>query len=319
MIRLLVLGFTTLAASCVFMFSAAQALAQAYLSEDGVVEATDGRQLAYTIDRPSTASGKLPLLIVIDGSGCVGHKRAGFSELLAPSGNPDIAYARLVVGKSGVPATKAASDDCSDTFMEHYAIDQRVLDHLRILQVLTREISWWNGQLVVFGWSDGGDIATQLFAYNPKISRLAFGGVGGGFTMQEHFEDFWVCAEGQIEDREGCVASLREQFDAIDRNPTWTEHWSGEDNSYRAWRSRLSTRLTPILQDETRPVLMVHGAEDYTGAPVQSARKLADDLRSTATFTYWEIEGMGHDIWSLPPEKALALEARILRWLFEAG
>ena len=139
--------------------------------------------------------------------------------------------------------------------------------------------------------------------------------------MAEHFEDFWVCGEGQTADRATCVAEIRAQFDEMTSNPTHTQVWSGHDNSFKAWESRLSTRLTPLFVGETRPVLMVHGEQDLSGAPVQSARRLVQDLQAAGQgmITYWEIDGMGHDIWSLPPEDALALEERILDWLLNAS
>ena len=292
--------------------------AQQIIQDDLTVEASDGRLLTYFVERTAT-NIRVPLLLVIDGSGCLGAKRSGFSELMAPSGNPDLRYARVVVGKSGVPNTQSDPNACSAEFLQNYSMQKRVLAHMRVLQSLRSKADWWNGELLIYGWSDGGDIAVQLFAYTPDATRLAFGGVGGGFTMQEHFERFWACPESLGEARSECLNDLRRTFTKIRDNPTWTKTWAGPSNSYLAWDSRLSTRLTPLLKGEKRGVLMLHGAEDFDGAPVESARKLADDLAAFDgnAFTYWEVEGMSHDMWSLPPESALRLERSTLVWLLQ--
>lgn len=292
--------------------------AQDILQDEVTVEASDGRLLTYFVQRP-LETAPVPLLLVIDGSGCLGAKRDGFAELMSPAGNPDLRYARLVVGKSGVPETQSDPDACTEEFLQNYSMQKRVLDHMRVLQSLRSNAQWWNGDLLIYEWSDGGDIAVRLFAYTPDATRLAFGGVGGGYTMQEHFERFWACPQDLGEAQSGCLEDLRRIFKDIRENPTWRKTWAGPSNSYLAWDSRLSTRLTPLLKDEWRDVLMVHGADDFEGAPVQSARKLADDLAAldNDTFTYWEVKGMSHDMWSLAPEMALQLERNTLIWLLK--
>ena len=166
--------------------------AQSIVRSNETVEAVDGRQLQYHVERTETDE-PIPLVVVIDGSGCLGAMRAGFAQLLAPSEYLDLSFARLVVGKSGVPSDQADPDLCSEEFLQNYSMQARVLDHMRILQELRISANWWSGELLIFGWSDGGDVAAQLFAYTPDGNRLAFGGVGGGFTMREHFENYWAC------------------------------------------------------------------------------------------------------------------------------
>lgn len=291
--------------------------AQAH-SEVLEVESVDGRTLEVFVDRPEGPT-PVPALLVIDGSGCLGARRPGFIELMSPFQFKTRAFAKIVVGKTGVPPEKSRPGDCSDAFMKSYSMHTRVLDHLRVLQALRQTKNWWNGELMIFGWSDGGEIAARVFAFTPDAKRLAFGGVGGGLTMRQHFEDLWVCPEGQIPSRTDCLADLNATFDEIETNPTWTKTWSGESNSYQAWASRLNTRLTPLLKGETRPVLMIHGALDFDAAPVQSAQKLASELRTfgNMSFEYWQVDQMKHDIWSLDPETALALEKAAFNWLME--
>lgn len=72
-----------------------------------------------------------------------------------------------------------------------------------------------------------------------------------------------------------------------------------------------------MLKDNDTPILIVHGAEDFEAAPVESARKPVNKLLSVRneTFSYWEIPNMGHTWSSLPPKDALDLERKMLKWL----
>jgi pimeloyl-ACP methyl ester carboxylesterase len=100
-------------------------------------------------------------------------------------------------------------------------------------------------------------------------------------------------------------------------NPTWTQTWSGSDNTWRVWATRLNSRLVNLLQDNTAPVLIVHGADDYDSTPVASARVLVESLEAAGNthFEYWEIPCMGHGWSSLPAEQGSAVEAGMLDWL----
>ncbi|MEL6300083.1 MAG: alpha/beta hydrolase [Pseudomonadota bacterium] len=276
----------------------------------------NGKKLTYHVERTKESS-KLPTLVVIDGSGCLGALRKGFIDLMSPSVFELHSFARVTVAKRGVPPKKSSLTDCSDAFKKDYSMDFRVLDHIRVLQHLRNNADWWNGEFLIFGWSDGGDIATEVFALTPDASRLVFGGVGGGYSMREHFEDFWVCPEDQVSDRSSCLSELRATFDDIAATPIWGQSWSGDDNTYLAWSSRLDRRLTYLLKDEDRPVLMIHGDRDFDGAPVESARVLAKALEENVSFSYWEIDDMEHGMWSLEPELALELESRALSWLLQ--
>ena len=284
-----------------------------------VIPTVDERELVYYLDRPGDGT-PVPLLIVVDGSGCVGQLRPGSRYHYRPGPDRPLPYARLMVEKPGVEADAGRGAACSEDFLRHYTIDQRVIDHLRVLQHLRAGADWWNGELLVWGWSDGGDVATQLIAYYPDVTRAVLGAMGGGLTMAEHFEDFWICEPGQFESaagRDACLADLRAQFTEMEDNPTWTQTWSGEANSWRVWPTRLRSRLTHLLQDNTTPVLIVHGAEDHDKTPVESARILVSELESAGNdaFEYWEIPAMRHGWRSLPVDQQTALETGMLDWL----
>jgi len=225
-----------------------------------------------------------------------------------------------MVEKPGVEPDAEYGAACSEDFFRHYTIDQRVIDHLRVLQHLRARADWWNGELLVWGWSDGGDVASQLIAYYPDVTRAVLGAMGGGYTMAEHFENFWICTPDRYEDpveRQACIDDLRTQFAAMEDNPTWQETWSGPDNAWRVWPSRLRSRLVHLLADNTTPILIVHGEEDHDNTPVESARVLVEELEAAGNtaFEYWEIPRMQHGWGNLPETQQHALLDGMLDWL----
>ncbi len=285
--------------------------------DTGQIAAIDERAITYYIDRPDMA-GTFPILLVVDGSGCLGQRRPGLDRLYLPGANAARPYARLRVEKPGVEAeANDLAAPCSDEFLKHYTMDNRVFDHLRVLQHLAAHAPWWNGELLIWGWSDGGDVASQLVVYYPNVTRAVLGAAGGGYTMAEHFEDFWACPVELGEGRDPCLASIRADFTRMEDNPTWTETWSGHDNSWRVWASRLRTRLSAPLADNQAPILLVHGALDRDATPVESTRKLVSDLDAAGNtaFTYWEVPAMHHGWSDLPPDRQSALMRGMQDWL----
>lgn len=288
--------------------------------QEVVIGTHDGRELVYFIDRPEL-EGQLPLLLMIDGSGCIGQLREDWTDLYRPA-QPRTSmknYARVRVEKPGVdPSAFGQQETCSDDFLKHFTMDKRVEDHLRVLQHLRANADWWNGELYIWGWSDGGDIATRLVAYYPNVERAVLGAMGGGTTMASHFENLWICGDqSQIGAREACVTDLRANFQKMADNPTWMKTWSGVDNSWAVWASRLWSKTTDLLIDNRTPVLIVHGEDDFNAVPVSSARTLVKVLEEAGNeaFTYWEIAGMAHGTGSLPDELTDRVERAMLYWM----
>ncbi len=282
------------------------------------VKSISERDIIYYVDRPLTDI-RVPLVVVVDGSGCVGQNRPRSKDFFRPDATKSRLYARLRVEKPGV---KSEANDwkqkCSEEFLKNYTMDNRVLDHLRVFQHLSATASWWNGEVLLWGWSDGGDIASQLTAYYPNVKKSVLGAMGGGLTMAEHFEKFLACrTSSEVQERSSCVLSLHEKFKMMEDNPTWKETWSGHAESWRVWASRLRSRLSPLLADVHRPFLIVHGALDVESTPVESARELVNylHLHENKYYTYWEVPNMKHGGNSLSAEKEKMLNDAMLGWL----
>jgi pimeloyl-ACP methyl ester carboxylesterase len=258
-------------------------------------------------------------VLIIDGSGCVSSRREELRAIHPTvGGRVGRTVATLAVEKPGVEPGATWGSKCSETFLRHYSIDQRVLDHLRAIQHLRKHASWWNGEIYLFGWSDGGMIGAHVAAYTPEVKRAVLGGTGGGIPMTTQFERYIMCAPDRTKDRDACIAKLREQFREIRDNPAPLKTWSGEDNSYRTWATRMDAIEYNIIKDLKIPVLMAHGALDRDGTPVESARELMRLLKADGQthVEYWEIPSMSHGIGNVEPVRREKLLTAMYNWLF---
>jgi predicted esterase len=288
------------------------------------VARADGSLIEVHVYRPQ-GRGPLPIVLAIDGSMCM-PSTSGFIEFLRSSIAGEQLYALVVVEKPAPTPLPPPDEDgninlgpeftCSEEFKQYYSIDQRVLDHLRAVQHLRRSADWWNRDLFVWGFSDGGRVGSHVGAYVPETRRMALGGFGGGWGMAREFADVHMCAADRTKDRPECLRSLQVQFDEIRRNPVTSKTWNGDANTYKAWATRLDAIEANVLDDVTIPLLLYHGELD-NAVPVASARATAERLRRrNASFVYREIAGMGHGLGSrLSDEESERLHDQTLDWL----
>jgi pimeloyl-ACP methyl ester carboxylesterase len=302
---------------CCSLLLVATSSAAALLEQTLTTSRVDGSELELEITRPETST-KIPLVLLIDGSGCASphDEFRTYRRSIGSKVNREIAT--LEVAKPGVEPGTAWGSKCTETFSRYYSIDQRVLDHLRGIEYLRKHAKWWNRDIYLFGWSDGGMIGAHVAAYTPEVKRAVLGGTGGGISMAKQFEDHIMCAADRTDDRDKCIAGLRQQFQEIRDHPSPLKTWSGEDNSYRTWATRLDAMEYHILKDLEIPILIAHGALDRDGTPVESARELMRLLRKDGqkNVEYWEIPSMSHAIGNVEPVRREKLLTAMFSWLF---
>jgi pimeloyl-ACP methyl ester carboxylesterase len=281
------------------------------------VDRIDGSQVKVVVDRPEGLSN-IPIVLFVDGSGCVSVERQRFQQYARLPGEFEQRVAKVFVDKSGVTAADNYRD-CSESYIEYDSVDQRVFDHLRAIQHLRKHATWWNREILLFGWSDGGTIGAVVTAYTPEVKKAVFGGMGGGIPMTAQFEDYMICTPDRTEDRDACIAELRKMYDDIRANPSPSKTWFGDFNTYKAWATRLDAVEYNLIKDINVPLLIVHGELDRDNVPVQATRELVRLLREgeDVDFEYWEVPGMDHGTRSLGEERGELVRIAMLNWLLD--
>jgi pimeloyl-ACP methyl ester carboxylesterase len=164
----------------------------------------------------------------------------------------------LTVEKYGVePHAKPIDpfEGCSAVFYAHHTVSQRVTDYERVLGELKRE-PWWNGQLVLFGGSEGGG-AMSILAAKVNPTAVVIFSAAPGYSFGEIFKLSVPPAVAQHADNE---------FKKIEADPLSAKVCGG--NSYRWWADILRQDMAADLLKAESPILLVQGERD-THAPEQ--------------------------------------------------
>ena len=182
------------------------------------------------------------------------------------------------------------------------------------MQTLRADAPWWNGEILLWGFSDGGSFGVEIAAYLPEVQRVVLGGFGGGMTFREFFTDHAMCTDAA--ERAACVAELEDRFAAMQTNPRSDETWLGAPNAWRVWASRLDALPATVLADTDFPLVVYHGAED-AAVPVKSARRLAETMREARPqdFFFIEAPAMGHGWSGLESAQLASFRNGMLDWL----
>lgn len=241
----------------------------------------DGSTVNWTLDLPEGGE-KVGLLVIAQGSGCAAAMESrSMQQARAAFGN----FAALTVEKYGVRQGDKPSDDhmdCSQAFREHHTVSQRVADYSQIVDSL-RDAPWWNGDLVLFGGSEGG-IVMSMLAPDIQADAAILISTGGGVPFGQMVR--------QSIPQEGWP-TVDATFERARQNPNSTELWAGQ--SLRFWADAIDRRAADYMLRTTTSFLLIQGGRDASGA-VDVARA-ASDLFSEAgrcNLTYWEFPAFDH-------------------------
>ncbi|HEX9932125.1 MAG TPA: prolyl oligopeptidase family serine peptidase [Allosphingosinicella sp.] len=258
------------------MPAAAQAAGTATVARVG------GSRIVYHLSRRSPGR-RQPILAVFHGSGCEpvaqNPRIPSIGPLLAPR------HAMLTIEKYGVPAPADAQtvEDCSADYWRRNTLGQRVLDALQVIAALRRE-RWWDGNIVLFGGSEGGAVAAMLAPLVPETGAVIVYSSGIGVPVGELVR--MAIPPHVAAEAERVYAEARAR-------PVGDLRWGGA--SYAWWADAADVLPARSLLQTPAPVLLIHGTRDES-APVATARATRDLLaRSRRTdFTYREYEGYSH-------------------------
>lgn len=242
---------------------------------------SDGSTVNWTLDLPDSGE-KTGLIVLAQGSGCAAAMQSpSMQQARAAFGN----LAALTVEKYGVqPGDNPTDDhmDCSQTFREHHTVSQRVADYRQIIDSL-HDAPWWNGDLVLFGGSEGGIVMAMLA---PEIETDAAilistgGGVPFGQMVRQSIpQEGWPTVDAA--------------FEKARQNPNSTELWAGQ--SLRFWADAIDRRAADYMLRADTSFLLIQGGRDASGA-VDVARIVSDLFTESGrcNLTYWEFPAFDH-------------------------
>ena len=270
---------TLCVAICLALAIAAPAAAQAPATPvSETLERPDGSAIHYHLHR--RAAARRPLLVMLQGSGCDSVTRNDRIPWMAERLAPD--HVLLTIEKYGV----APGDDgetCSAAYWRGNTLQQRALDLLHVVAAL-RGQSWWNGELVLFGGSEGGAVAALAAPLARDARAVIIWSSGLGQPVGEMIRS---ALPPQIREEAATI------FAEARRNPTGALQWGGA--SYRWWADAVDLVPARSLAQARAPILMIHGSRDQF-APIASARAARDLVRAAErrNFTYREYEGYDH-------------------------
>lgn len=243
------------------------------------VERPDGSRISYYVERRSMAQRE-PVLLMFQGSGCDSVTQNDRIRWTAPQLAPD--HALVTIDKYGV-AAGSNGENCSVAFWGGNTLERRVLDALQVVARLRRE-GWWNGQLIIFGGSEGGAVAAMLAPFVPETKAAIVWSSGIGLPIGEMIKQ---ALPPPMRAEAGKV------FPEAKINPTGDRQWGGA--SYRWWADSIDLVPARSLLQTPAPVLLIHGTRDES-APVASARAARDLVVAggKGNFVYREYEGYDH-------------------------
>jgi len=283
----------------------------------------DGSEVTIFVRRKHTEQ-KLPIVLAIAGSTCLASKYGDWIEELDPSNTANFQFALVVVEKPGAVEPmpidgeiRYTPDLCGDDFKYHYSIQKRTIDHLQAIQHIRQNFNWWDGKLLVWGFSDGASIGANVSVLTPETTRVVLGGFGLGTNMAVDLKTMICSLESEDETIE-CEQELETQFKEIIEQPSWKKTWLGQDNTWQVWRDRITEVASNTLVNLDAPLLVFHGEMDEA-RPVSSSQIGADFLGETdVQLEFWRIPNMGHGLGARLPEcQADAVRLAARNWLFE--
>ena len=253
----------------------------------------DGSSINWSLDIPQDRVGQVGLVVIMQGSGCESITKSGSLKLTRLVFSD---FAALTVEKYGVTQGDDGVEKDGELVcpLEYYASNtnsQRVVDYVTILNSLS-SAQWWNGQLVIIGGSEGGDIAARVSAQvHPQAVVMISS--GGGITFAEVVQ---VTIRGEMERNE----VPREQWPDLEgifsrarANPQSAQVEGGY--SYKYWADSIDRRTVDDMLKIAAPMLLIQGTAD-TSLPLYDARAAVDIFTGAkrGNLTYWEKAGYSH-------------------------
>ncbi len=335
--RILLIVLMAVAANSEVMFAAAQ---KPYQPErDAAPTGTQferyftldkfGRKISFFLSRAKAADAKLPLIVFIQGSGCMSNftKRGelvygGMQNLMLEKAGTRARV--MVVEKPGVEylykqEQPGTAEKCSPEFLAEHTLDRWGEAVGASLKAAWQIPDIDAGKTLVVGHSEGGIVAARVAAENPQVTHVA-SLAGGGPTQ---LFDLAEIARLQAQPSgEGAAKSDPAEFvygswQQIQTEPdSTTKFFWG--HPYRRWSSFMKTSVLAELQRSKARIYLAQGTLDravtVTGFDVMRAELIARGRDLTVE----RIEGGDHGFskGSEDREGLRNVFANVVNWFF---
>jgi len=254
--------------------------------------------LVYYLESPSDVE-TYPILLAIEGSYVAKRGPSTVLRLHELLSSEILSWgaALMTLERRGVDG----KDIDKDTYHYYNVPSQRLADHLQLVQHIRENPPLgWNGQLIIFGYSEGSLIAISLARRTHPSACVAIAGCGdqrfkkyiwkliqsmrSSMPWWKRFIISWWASIPK--DR----AAYNARCDMMKRDPDHKKWWFGA--TFRYWADALDRCEADDFLTLPCPCLVVAGSEDVecesTDRIVQMAKDNGKDV------TYMRVEGMGH-------------------------
>lgn len=262
------------------------------MSETFSVHRHDGSKIVFYLQLPErTASQKVPLLLILQGS----QPESVFDHSILKHDIPSRYFTGLLMVEK--PGVTRGSQDCSLEYLNRNNLNARLDDLVIVLNHLRKE-SWWNGELLLLGGSEGGSLAVKVTNI-ISIKKTILVVTGGGMTMEEALpvviqQSMHGAPENDVQK---VMLELQQKLEEIKQNPESTELSFGACNTYKYWNFVLWFRPMDLMLQTNTKYLLIHGDRDASH-PVTSARMTFNKFNIVAPdrLDYWEIPDLDHSL-----------------------
>lgn len=272
-----------------------------YTTRDGL-----GRTVTFYLSRPPKgATGKLPVALFVQGSGCSsvfserdGKVYGGMQNLLLAAGKGR--FRVLVVEKPGVPfgavsKRSGSAEEGSAEFRREHTLPRWVEAVQAAVRAVHRlqDVDWT--RTLAVGHSEGAIVAAHVAAGNALVSHVAVL-AGGGPTQL--FDLLELAAQNRPSDHspadaQARVEAVRQGWAKVLEDPDSADKmWLG--HPHRRWSSFLKTSTVEGLLASRADVFAAHGTADKS-VPVAGFDVLRAELAARGRdLTALRLEGQDH-------------------------
>jgi pimeloyl-ACP methyl ester carboxylesterase len=231
---------------------------------------------------------------------------AQYAEMIAQG------FVVVLLQPRGVSGTGAVDQA---VFQQYETRPRRVADQIAVMDAYLGNAT--GVPVLLVGSSQGGVVAADVAARDPRVTHLFMMASGGGWTQAE--EGTFFAEQGQLPPGIASVEELNAKYDEIRAAPDSGELWFG--HPFRMWSSYLWFRPMDGLITRPIPIFLAQGTAD-TATPVGSARAMRDEFArlGLTNLTYVEYPGLDHHFSNAAGESRLIdLQADAYAWVAQTG